>query len=338
MSLMEKMVFMGAEETRMLKASLSHPGVPRLQAQPAPTLPAPGQVGFSRGGRNRRQAQPARDPIQAAQTAAQWGQFVDNIKQHDEELLQEHRDTKEQQVTESVIWEAYHPTSLANGQRTGGGSKTTQKVKLPYNKVAAASVSGQSSSVWKDISHLTLTNEPDQAQPVAPPVPQHPSSPSTRSNQPPRVQPSRRAGKGGRKNPPKKAPASSTAEPAIIQQPQAQQTPVSPPPTQVGLLIDAPPENTVPQHEANEPHAALLGFQMVPHPLTQVATLTPSSATSTADSSVSNETTPSRLLPTTPVDIRVQAQPNEGQNDGPKAEKKEEDEEEDEDEEWLIDL
>jgi hypothetical protein len=105
------------------------------------------QAGFSGGGRNGRRTRPAQGPIEATQTAAQWGQFVDSIKQHDDELLQERLATDGPQVTESVIQEVYQPTSLANGQRTGGGSKITQKVKLPYNKVAAASTNRQSSGL-----------------------------------------------------------------------------------------------------------------------------------------------------------------------------------------------
>jgi helicase required for RNAi-mediated heterochromatin assembly 1 len=336
MSLKEKMLFMGAEETRMLKASLSNPGVPRQQAQPTPTVPTPGQAGFSRGGRNGRRTKPAQGPIQAAETAAQWGQFVNNIEQHDEELLQKHLAPGEEQVTESVIQEVYQPTSLANGQRTGGGSKIIQQIKLPYNKVAAAPVKDQSSGLQSGIDNLTLTNESHHGnQPAAPPGAGNKSNPNMGSNQPARAQPNRHGGKGGRKSAAKNAAPSSNAQPTTTQQPLVELTPVHTPTTQPDLLTDDSLVDTPPRHEAGESNVALLGFHMAPFHA-QAATLAPSSATSTAGSSVTNETSQSMLLPTTPVDIRVQAQTNEERENVVNNEEKKDQKEEEE--EWLIEL
>lgn len=334
MSLKEKMLLMGAEETRMMKASLSNPGVPRKQAQATPTVPTPGRGGFSRGGRNGRRTQPAQGPIEAAQTAAQWGQFVNNIEQHDEELLQEHLTTEEQRVKESVIQEVYQPTSLANGQRTGGGSKITQQVKLPYSKVAAASANGQSSGVQGGIANLTLTNGPRQVQgnqPAAAPGAGNASNLSIGGNQPASAQPNCRGGKGAWKRAAKNAASSSNAQTTTAQQPPVQQAAVCPPPTEVNLLVDAPPVNTL---QGGESNTDLLGLHMAPlH--AQAVTLTPSSATSTAGSSVTNETSQSMLLPTIPVDVRAQAQSSEEQDNEVKTEEKKEQKEE---EEWLIEF
>ena len=325
-------MFMGAEETRMLKASLSSPCVPRQQAQPTPTVPTLGQAGFSRDGRNGRRTQPAQGPIQVAQTAAQWGQYVNNIKQHDEELLQEQLATKKQPVTESVIKEVYQPTALENGQRTGGGSKTTQQVKLAYNKVAAGSVNNQPSGLQRGIANLNLTNVAQGNRPAASPGAGSTSNSSMGSNRLASVQPNRRGGKGGRKGPTKNA-TPSTAQPTTAQQPLVELAPVHTPTTQPRLLVDDSLVDTPPWHEADESNAALLGFHMAPlH--AQVATPAPSAATSTAGSSVTNETTQSMLSPTIPADSRVQVQPDEERNNEATLERKEEKKEE----EWLIEF
>ncbi|KAK4151113.1 hypothetical protein C8A00DRAFT_45623 [Chaetomidium leptoderma] len=230
MSLEQKIMQMGAEPTEMLMASLNNRNPSRQQGR-QPVLPVP-------------QAQhPQRQPAgpRVTQTAAQWGQFVENIDQHDEQLRQEHLATVGQPVSEAVIREVYQPTTLADGRR----------VQLTYSQIATAAAStsdeaGPIPNLHSGMADLSLTNGSSHAQTrlssantSAPLVGGDPPPIKTACNRPNNSQPNHRRGaKGARKSP---AKTSSMAKTAPLQQP----APIAPPTSNESragsdLLVDAP--------------------------------------------------------------------------------------------------
>ncbi|KAK3898073.1 P-loop containing nucleoside triphosphate hydrolase protein [Staphylotrichum tortipilum] len=133
MSLEEQMLQMGAEPTEMLKASMKHRNAARQQAraEPSPQAKQQGQASTSQRGRKGKagQGQPLRQPLSApsAQMAAQWGQFVHNVGEHDKQLQLLLQPSTNPDL---FIKEVYQPTSLVNGYRTGGQGKVVQQVSL----------------------------------------------------------------------------------------------------------------------------------------------------------------------------------------------------------------
>ena len=148
----QKLIQMGAEQTEMLLASQNHRNASRQPATPLPT------------------AQP-RPPTaaQVADTAAQWGRYVENIQQHDEKLRLEHQaslDTAGSRTSQTVIRDVYRPTSIVNGQRAGGGGK----VVLTYSQAAAASTNEQPALTSNGSSHTFSVQQPVQETPVQQPL------------------------------------------------------------------------------------------------------------------------------------------------------------------------
>jgi hypothetical protein len=352
----DKMKLMGAEETEMLKASLNNRNAPRQQAQPGPSLPVPGQAEFSRGARNSRHGQqPKPLSARAAQTAAQWGRFVDNIEQHDEQLFQESLAANaEQQVSESVIREVYRPTTLANGQRVGGGAGMVQQVQRTYNHVAAASANGQTavvSGLQNGIANLGLTNgvnsgltNGSQAKSADAPGINKSNNRNTPGNQPGNILPNHRGGKAGKKIPTKPSGRGHNlaVQQPTVQQPPFEQAPVQPPSTQHNLLTDGLLIDTSSPMDVSEAHRSPLpGYKVTPHLLAQVGSMTPSPATSVSGSSVFSEAPRSGLAASTLAQARVPAQVQghaQGQAQAQAQGAEEKNGVEDGEEDWLIEL
>ncbi len=150
----QKLIQMGAERTKMLLASQNNRNVSR---QPPTTLPA-AQTKRPQKGRVGAVQQPRpTTAAQVAETAAQWGRYVENIDQHDEMLRLEHKaslETRDNRSSKTVIRDVYRPTSLVNGQRAGTGSKVVHNVQLTYSQVAAAaSTNGQPAQISNGPGH-----------------------------------------------------------------------------------------------------------------------------------------------------------------------------------------
>lgn len=159
------MLQMGAEPTEMLTASLNQRNGSRQQAWPPfsqPTLPADQGYGpASRGRRNGKTVPKKSTSTDIDEMVAKWGQFAENIAQHDEQLRQKLLSTGRRRYSGTVIRDVYQPTTLATGQRVGSGSKVVQQVQIPYSQVAAGLTSGQSTLIPEiqiGMDNLTLGN------------------------------------------------------------------------------------------------------------------------------------------------------------------------------------
>jgi hypothetical protein len=362
MSLEQNLLRMGAEPTEMLMASLKQRNARQL-SRPAqvlpPSLPKQPQTQGARGRKGKKSARKI-TTAEAAQTAAQWGQFTENISHHDEQLHLEALSTAGQPASAMVIQDVYQPTALVNGQRAGSGAKMVQQLQLTYNQVAAGLTNGQAANghslppdLQVGIADLSLaTGSPRQAHGVQPPNRSQGSlhMPITASRLPSPENEVNRGGNIGRKSPRNAAGKAQylTVQDTIIQQPFIQEDPVhhlpvQQPPAQQLLTQSTPAHATLAQQAPIPPFIDLLGDDLIgidkfnensgaepdylvtPHLLAQFAPLVPPPGFS-----VRNGTSTQRVLP--PVAL-VQLD-HEEQEDGGGDEKEEEEEEE----ELLIEL
>lgn len=144
MSLEQRMIQMGGEPSEMLKASMnqrSNNNNSMLQAQIAsPPRPAPAPQGI---------------------VAHEWGQFVQNVEQHDERLGLERRSPEKQQAPGTIIKEVYQSTALVKGRRVGDGGRAVQQVQLAaasQGSSASTSVQVQQAGTNASVTKASVTN------------------------------------------------------------------------------------------------------------------------------------------------------------------------------------
>jgi helicase required for RNAi-mediated heterochromatin assembly 1 len=362
MSLEQNLLRMGAEPTEMLMASLKQRNARQL-SRPAqvlpPSLPKQPQTQGARGRKGKKSARKI-TTAEAAQRAAQWGQFTENIGRHDEQLHLEALSTAGQPASAMVIQDVYQPTALVNRQRAGGGAKMVQQLQLTYNQVAAGLTNGQAAnghSLLTDlqvgIADLSLaTGSPRQAHGVQPRNRSQGSlhMPTTASRMPSPDNGVNGGAKTSQKSPIKaagKAQYLAVLE-TLVEQPSIQEAPVHhlpvrQPPVQQPFIQPTPAHTTLAQQAPIPPFIDLLGDDLIdidkfnedfgaepdylvtPHLLAQFAPLV-----APPGFSVRNGTSTQRVL--SPAAL-VQLD-HEEQEDGGGDEKEEEEEEE----ELLIEL
>jgi hypothetical protein len=342
---------MGAEPTEMLMASLKQRNA-RQPPRPAQVLPPPQpKQPQTQGARGRKGKKAAKriTTADAAQTAAQWGQFTENIGRHDEQLHLEKLSTTGQPASGMVIQDVYQPTALVNGQRAGGGAKVVQQVQMSYSQVAAAVLTnGQAAQVGKlipdiqaGISGLSLTNgSTHQAHGVQPTDGFQGSTPSAVAALRNLTNGANEGATAGRKSPTK---AAGKGQHLAVQQPPIQQPPipegpaqqvpvhhlpVQQSPVQQPLIQPAPAQPTQtrsymddlidlsPSAESNGNLQASADYTVTPHLLAQFAPSVASPGISVSNGMPMQQVSP----PAAPV----QWEQKEEKNSGPGKEEKEE--------------
>ncbi|KAL2024261.1 hypothetical protein VTK56DRAFT_9417 [Thermocarpiscus australiensis] len=90
---------------------------------------------------------------QMDEMAATWGQFVNNIEQHDERLNQERLSSAGQQISGTMIRDIYRPTAQVNGQRVGDGRRIVRQLQHAASQPASTPRSSQPAGAAVHIPH-----------------------------------------------------------------------------------------------------------------------------------------------------------------------------------------